>query len=248
MLIRVEDDRVLAIGQLSHAWLSGQLARAWGNERFPAPEPREAIALGAEQHDIGWALFDLRPRFNPETGLPCSFLELTVADHLEIWRAAPERLLTQSLHAALVVSLHGRSLSELRAKTAGDGAEELLAHAEQERRRQADLCSALGISPDQMDVIRRQIWTWDGLSLALCHRWDPFTARDVPVLEGLLELELRGCEDGTLAVDPWPFATARLRVRCEARALALRYENEPEMREGFSRAEPMPLEFTLVAP
>jgi hypothetical protein len=51
--VRVDDDGALAIGQLSHSWLSGQLARAWGNDRFIAPEPREEIVLGAQQHDIG---------------------------------------------------------------------------------------------------------------------------------------------------------------------------------------------------
>jgi len=104
VLIRPEPDGALAIGQLSHAWLSGQLARAWGNERFGGVDPHEDVALGAEQHDVGWALFDLEPRWNPDTGLPRSFLELTVDDHLEIWVGAPEHLLTVSEHAALVVS------------------------------------------------------------------------------------------------------------------------------------------------
>src|SRR5436190_745649 len=90
MLIRPGDESALAIGQLSHSWLAGQLARAWGNERFGGVAPREEIVLGAEQHDIGWALFDLEPRFNPDTGLPRSFLELTVDDHLAIWRDAPD--------------------------------------------------------------------------------------------------------------------------------------------------------------
>src|SRR5438132_5880492 len=92
VLVRVDDDGALAVGQLSHAWLSGQLARAWGNDRFSAPEPREEIVLGAQQHDIGWALFDLEPRFDPERGLPRNFLELTVDEHLAIWRDAPDRL------------------------------------------------------------------------------------------------------------------------------------------------------------
>jgi hypothetical protein len=39
ILIRPEGDGVVAIGQASHAWLSGQLARGWGSGRFDAPEP-----------------------------------------------------------------------------------------------------------------------------------------------------------------------------------------------------------------
>ena len=70
MLLRDEGDGVIAIGQASHAWISGQLARAWGNDRFAAPEPREEVCLAAEQHDVGMAEWDLRPSLNPDTGRP----------------------------------------------------------------------------------------------------------------------------------------------------------------------------------
>jgi hypothetical protein len=43
VLLRDGDGDVLAIGQQSHAWISGQLARAWGNDRFPVPEPWEEV-------------------------------------------------------------------------------------------------------------------------------------------------------------------------------------------------------------
>jgi hypothetical protein len=49
VLVRPHDDGALAIGQLSHAWLSGQLARAWGNEQFGGIGPREEIVLGAQR-------------------------------------------------------------------------------------------------------------------------------------------------------------------------------------------------------
>src|SRR6516165_8516140 len=99
MLVRVEDQGALAIGQLSHAWLSGQLARAWGNQRFDRPDPFEEVVLGAEQHDIGWALVDADPRWSAETRLPANFLQTSVEEHLAIWRGAPNRLASQSLHA-----------------------------------------------------------------------------------------------------------------------------------------------------
>jgi hypothetical protein len=248
VLVRIDDDGALAIGQLSHAWLSGQLARAWGNGHFGAVEPREEIVLGAELHDIGWALFDLEPQFSPETGLPRSFLEVTADDHLEIWRDAPERLYCQSLHAALVVSLHGRSLSELRAQNGPEQAAALQPHIDAERARQAQLCAALGVSAEHVQRTRRQMWTWDGLSLALCNAWRPFTCRDVPTADGLIDLELRDSEDGASTVDPWPFATERVDLRCEARRLDGRYEDEAAMRRALEQAKPMTLTFALVAP
>ncbi len=246
MLVRLDDDGALAIGQLSHAWLAGQLARAWGNERFGAVEPREEIVLGAEQHDIGWALFDLEPRFNPETGLPRSFLEVTTDDHLAIWRGAPDRVRSQSLYAALVVSLHGRSLSELRARNRPDQAEALQLHIAEERARQVEICATLGVPEAQVERTRRQMWTWDSLSLALCNNWRPFTVHDVPTADGLIDVELREREDGTATLGPWPFSRQRVDVRCEARRLNARYADGAAMRRAFEQAKTVTLTFALV--
>jgi hypothetical protein len=247
VLIRVDEEGALAIGQLSHAWLSGQLARAWGNAQFGAAEPREEVVLGAQQHDIGWALFDLEPRFNRETGLPRSFLELTVEEHLAIWRGAPEHLLSQSMHAALVVSMHGSSLSELRARSAPEQANALRDHIDEEHARQAEIRATLGISEAHAERTRRQMWTWDGLSLALCNSWRRFTAHEVPADAGRLDLELRE-GDGALLLDPWPFASRRVEVHCEARRLDARYEDETAMRRAFERASVFTLAFELAAP
>ena len=248
MLIRPGDDGALAIGQLSHSWLSGQLARAWGNERFGDLEPREDIVLGAEQHDIGWAHFDLEPRFNPDTGLPRSFLELTVDDHLAIWTDAPEHLRTASTWATLVVSMHGSSLSELRQSAALEPYPALQAHIDAEHARQDALRGRLGVTESQAERVRRLMWTWDGLSLALCHGWRPFTCRDVPTADGLIDVELRDDERGSVTLDPWPFAAKALPVQCEARRLAPRYEDEAAMRAGFDDAPLQTLSFALVAP
>src|SRR4051794_8780276 len=107
-----DDGAVVAIGQASHAWLAGQLARAWGNERFAAPVPREEVVLGALQHDIGMAGWDLRPERHPDTGLPRQFFEMDRRTHLALWTEAPQHVLTQSRYAALLVSLHGTGLYE----------------------------------------------------------------------------------------------------------------------------------------
>jgi hypothetical protein len=248
VLVREEDEGALVIGQLSHAWISGQLARAWGNETIAPPSPREEVALGAEQHDIGWAAFDLEPRLSAASGLPRSFLELSAAEHLGIWCGAPERLLTQSVHAALVVSLHGRSLSELRARTRPEQAEELRPHIEEERARQKQLVLELGITPADVERTRRQMWAWDSISLALCHGWRPFTVRDVPGAASLLDVELRDGTGGGVVLDPWPFASERLEVRCEARRLPRRYEEEAEMLSALGDAERLTLTFALSAP
>ena len=83
MLLReLDEEAVVAIGQAAHAWVSGQIARAWGNARFGAVEPYEEVCLGAEQHDIGMALWDTEPTLNRATGRPHSFIEMPLPLHL----------------------------------------------------------------------------------------------------------------------------------------------------------------------
>jgi hypothetical protein len=50
MLYREETQGRIAITQPAHAWLSGQLARAWGNECFGEVAPWEEVCLGASAH------------------------------------------------------------------------------------------------------------------------------------------------------------------------------------------------------
>ena len=66
MLFRTDGETVIAIPQPSHAWLAGQIVRAWGNERFLRPSPYEEVCLGAEQHDIAWLAWEAAPTWNPE--------------------------------------------------------------------------------------------------------------------------------------------------------------------------------------
>src|SRR5579884_434088 len=107
MLLREDESGWLAIGQPSHAWVSGQLARAWGNARFGEFEPFEAVCLAAEHHDVGWAERDLAPIYNPGTELPRSFMEMPLEIHLGLFTEGPRSLLSQSRYAALLVSMHG---------------------------------------------------------------------------------------------------------------------------------------------
>ena len=55
MLFRTDPSATLAISQPAHAWLSGQILRAWG-----APLA-ETLLLAAEQHDIGWMDWETAP-------------------------------------------------------------------------------------------------------------------------------------------------------------------------------------------
>jgi Protein of unknown function (DUF3891) len=239
MLLRADGDAVICIGQPAHAWVSGQLARAWGNERFGGVEPWEEVCLGAEQHDAGMAAADKTPTLNPETGRPRSFVEWPLTEKLALWRAAPDLVLPQSRYAALLTSLHGHALyAREDPATRGPEIDAFLA-AEEER--QAELLASLGADPAQVRRNQRLVWTWDSLSLGLCLQWAPHTLTRVPAAEGELDLELSG--DGSL--DPWPFAAPELTVRTEGRRLAGRFEDDEALRAAWDRAPWVTLDLTL---
>jgi hypothetical protein len=244
VLLRAADGGVLAIGQPSHSWVSGQLARAWGNEQFGSVEPFEEVCLAAEQHDLGMGPWDAEPERNPNTGLPYGFTEMPVRRHVQQWTDGPLRLSTQSRYAALLASLHGARLQARRDLEAldADDAAAVRAYLHEQRQFQAALIDSL--DPDQ-EVLRRNhqlLWVWDFLSLALCLNWAPTAAHDVPTASQPAELALT--PDGRLT--PWPFATDTLSVRCEGRRLEGPYASDAEMRAALGRARWETLEFKLV--
>src|SRR5919197_649343 len=233
MLLRRDGDDLIAIGQPAHAWVSGQLARAWGNERFGAVEPWEDVCLAAEQHDAGMAAWEARPTFNPETGLPRSFMELPLAEHLEIWWSAAPLVMTQSPYAALLVSMHGTALYERRdlARLEPADAEKVHAFLAGQRELQEQLIAALSADPDEVRRNQRLVWTWDSLSLGVLLDWAPFTLSAVPTADGETDIEVR---DGTL--DPWPFAAPEVTLRCDGRRLGGPYGDEQAMRAALASA------------
>src|SRR5438105_7151071 len=114
MIIQPENPshQFLAIAQTAHSWISGQFARAWGNEDFPTFQPFEQMCFAAEQHDIGFLRWENASTLNQTTGLPYTFEELPEEDHFEIWRTGISQLRPVCLYASLVVSLHFCNLCE----------------------------------------------------------------------------------------------------------------------------------------
>jgi hypothetical protein len=249
VLLREDERGLLAIGQPSHAWVSGQLARAWGNERFGAVEPLAEVCLAAEQHDVGWAERDLEPLYNPETGRPRSFIEMPLDLHLRLFTDGPRRLVSQSRYAALLVSMHGSRLYARRDldRVPPSDAEAIRAFLAGQRTFEEELIGTLGADPDLLERNSRLVWTWDYLSLVLCLNWAPATATRCPTAAEPVDLELTpGGDRGQLRVDPWPFAATELTVRCEGRRLPAEFADVREMRVAFARPRWESIEFRLV--
>ncbi len=261
MVLRHDRSGVLAIGQPAHAWLCGQMARAWGNERFGAVTPLEEVALGAEQHDVGMARLDLDPPLHPETGLPQSFLDLPVAVHVSMWRAGPPTLVSQSRYAALLAAMHGRRLYERRDLACVPEAEaaEIRGFLEHSRVFEQSMLSALGddgspaAPPAAPELVARNsqlLWTWDVLSLALLLDWVPRALEAVPTADGgAVDLELEGAPSAdavpAFSLRPWPFAGPAVRLRCEGRRLTESFASQRELTTGFANAPWETIEFDL---
>ena len=248
MLLRNTDEGNLAITQTTHAWVSGQMARAWGNNLFGQVEPHEAVCLAAEQHDIGWTTWEPEPTLNPETGLPHSFLELPPELHLSrIWSVAGNLALLTSRYAALLVSLHGTNLyNRFRGdpEAAGGLAAKFL---EEQEDFQASLIESLSqdpqytpfIAPEIVKQNQRLVALWDRMSLNLC--WgmgDPLTIDSVPLASGDAPLVLRPVagETDVTVVDPWPFSTPTVDLTFDARLLTRRYESQNDLLNGLADA------------
>jgi hypothetical protein len=249
LLRREADGGVLAIGQASHAWISGQLARAWGGGAFAVPEPREAVWLAAEQHDTGMAEWDREPTFNPETGLPHSFMEMPLPLHLALWSAAHRRVETQSAHAALLVSLHGTRLYERRdlARLPAEHAAAVTRFLAEQRAVQDRLAERLGADREAVLVQRDLMWTWDWLSLAVCLDWAPAQLGDVPASGGPRTLALAPAGERAVTVDPWPFAVPELEVVADARPLPARLGSAADLQAALGAAPVVPVRFRLAA-
>ena len=244
MLIRgAQDGSWLAIGQASHAWLSGQLARAWGNDRFPAPEPWEEVCLAAEQHDVGMAEWDLAPTLDRRTGRPTSFVDLPRRTHLALWSRAPFKLLTQSRYAALLVSLHGTGLyTRLMDPDAQPPEEARAIHAYLDEQGALQARLAAGLDPAEVERNRDLIFCWDFLSLALCLGWPP---RDSPRVEGS-RLRLSPPDGDRVTLTPWPFGAERVEVRAEGRRLEGTFADEPALHAALAAAPVETLRWVLV--
>ena len=94
----------------SHAWLSGQMARAWGNRRFAAPMPYDEVCLAAGHHDIGWLDWEMRPALDARTGLPQEFFRVPPKLHIALWREGVRRARVFGRYPALLVSLHADTI------------------------------------------------------------------------------------------------------------------------------------------
>lgn len=233
MLFRAEPSGVLAISQLTHAWIAGQILRAW-SEGLGEP-----LLLAAEQHDIGWLDWETAPTFNPETGRPHLFREIGAAVHSPMWRQGVERALSAwGAHVALLISRHGgviyrRYTDRHRASQADAAAAQT--YLETQAPIEAAWAGTLGLDAATLQNETTLVALVDTLSLALCGELKTPIQVEAPRADGgteTLRLTERPGGSFDFVLSPWPFRTDALTVEGEARPLpaAGRFADEAAMR------------------
>jgi hypothetical protein len=224
-----------------HAEVSAQLARSWGNAQFGDLEPRHAVVLGAQLHDIGWVEWERNPSFNAETGLPHSFLELPIEEHLKMWGIAARSALAFGRYPALLTSMHGtnlyrnRDLDRLPESDAQGIRQFLDAQSAFQREMRDSLGSDQIWAPFVAEPLlvrnQRLVAIWDAMSLALCGtQRGPRSFGHVPLATGEIEVTLDPTDD-RVVVQPWPFRDDTVFLTFEAR----RFSERAETADAYSR-------------
>lgn len=260
MLFRDDGDDWIAVPQPSHAWLSGQLMRAWGNGAFAPPAPHEEVCLGAELHDIGWLTWEAEPTLNPRTGRPHSFQELGPSVHTGIWTEGVRRALALGRYPALLVSLHADTIYGTYFdfdKASAEDAALVRGFLDEQHRFQSGCVAALSgvpryaghLSRPALERNRLLVAAVDRLSLEIV--WGVADERPIPRVPAMddatttLRLAARGRDPVRLTLDPWPFAGDRVDLVCEGRRLRGRFTDEAAMRAALADAEPAVIEAAL---
>jgi Protein of unknown function (DUF3891) len=240
MLFRDQPSGALAISQLTHAWISGQILRAWDGNLS------ETLRLAAEQHDIGWIDWEAEPTFNPETRRPHLFREIGASTHAPMWTRGVERALgAWGTHVALLISRHGgviyRRYTDRHRVSEADAAA-----AQNYLNAQAPIetawSRALGLEAAELDAETALLAFSDALSLALCGELKTPLELEAPDRDGnalTIRVAERPRHSFDFVVSPWPFRVNELVVEGEARPLpsAGRFSDEGAMKTWLAHPE-----------
>jgi len=230
----------LAISQPTHAWISGQLLRAWAD---PLNEP---LLLAAEQHDLGWLDWETTPSFDPQTGRPHLFRAVGAAVHAPMWARGVERALgAWGMRVALLISRHGgliytRYTDRHRVAVADAAAADH--YLEIQTPMEATWARALGLDAAVLAHDAALVALADALSLALCGELRTPLEVEAPDRTGgrrTLQLLASPEDAAEFTLSPWPFRDEALVVEGEARPIpaAGRFVDEAAMRAWLAAPE-----------
>jgi Protein of unknown function (DUF3891) len=249
---------LILIAQTDHAKLSGQCAAHWGNADFARPQPYEAVVRAAMFHDSGWYDYEASPTVAADTGKPLNFMQV-------VWGKPQRRAFEWAIdwmtridpYSGLLLSKHRTGLQRGRygkmlqpkmfnTQNLPEDNEDFLA-----RNEETQAASLREYDEDEFWTNYQLLQAFDFISLFLCNK---DTLDDViePVPTSYdgktppARLTLKTIEGTTIAVDPFPFDTDRLRVQLIRREIDRTVFPDPgAFREAYFKATPVAIDFTL---
>ena len=268
MIIREQGDQLLLIRQTDHAFLAGFLAKEWGNDEFPRPEPFESFCLAVGEHDNGWAEWELQPTLDEKSRMPYSFMSVPTDEHIGLYQRGIERLVRVNHYAALLVSMHCVGLYDrARATMPGFSAKYVKStetalvneFVQRLRLQQLRLKVDLRANPATKDLIVEEtlkgnferLEALDRLSLHLCLNPSENCMIDAVPADGggrEVDLDLRSEGGNVLTLAPYPFKREVLELSILARRIPKRvYVDEVDFQKMLAEAQYFPIPFTLRA-
>jgi len=230
---------------LSHTQMCGQMARAFGNDRFERPAPFDEVVYIVENHDRGWDQYDANPGIDPETHLPCIMVRTPTPDLVKTNRGSPDFNEAHHPYCGLLSSMHtvglynGRyGFSKFVPRTQATTSisvpdvhrpliDAVLSH---EEARQTRLKATLAAAPATSGWIEqghlfqnyKQLQFLDTMSLYfhLRHAGERGTETYVRVpmsREADTTIMLRKVSERAYSLDPFPFTGDRLTITCRGR-------------------------------
>lgn len=261
MIVRKNSDgSMLLLAQTDHSRLAGSFAAHWGNARFAPLQPYEPVARAAAFHDFGYLRYETFPGWDAETGETLTFREVpTDANRLAEYRWCFDWLLAPDPYAALLVSMHRTGLWRDRYGTIASAKPrvrrlepEIEAFAQQLETERPGIVARHGWDEAQLWTNYRLLQVWDLMSLYFAcqepyeYAIEPVPASYADAAGAGVRLALHPAGDGTVVVDPYPFA-GPLRIALPARRFAqTTFADRAAFREAYFRAPLELLEYELV--
>lgn len=174
--------------QFDHSRVAGFFAAHWGNEEFDRPEPYASVVLAAQEHDIGWWEWEMKPSTLNDKGFPMDYhdgsFKFLGQLRLDFYRNAVDKVLQRDPYAAMLIAMHGVALMNAGYgkydhppdRTADPRVRSYVDHQEELRKR---LAIELSQSEDFRDYTSNErIWTnyeyievFDQLAQYVCNRY-----------------------------------------------------------------------------
>lgn len=109
-----DDERLMLALQFDHSRVAGFFAAHWGNAHFDRPAPYASVVLAAQEHDIGWWEWEMKPSTLNDKNFPLDYhngsLKFLGQLRLDFYKNAVDRVRERDPYAALLMAMHGVAL------------------------------------------------------------------------------------------------------------------------------------------